>query len=233
MTVNVTEYYKIKEYPVKNPTRVVFWFPAGFTKLWQYRYTILLLNRMGISVVGFDFKWRKSFNELSPEGLIDFSDQINVSVGEIMSGYSSDMKYSVFGTSVGGVFSLHIAKNYDQVDSAILNMPYGTVSHLLWTYKPAKEFRQRFIDSGIDSEAKLHKLLKPIETQRNLGLLRDKRIVNFTAQNDKIVFDGYDFAKALKKAVPSSTLHETQFGHFWGGIENILRKSKWDSVLRD
>lgn len=187
---------------------------------------------MGISVIIFDIKWHRAVNELDAQGLEVMVKSIDEVVGGVQLQNPKVGDYAVFGTSFGTVLALYSAKRREDIKSIILNMPYGTIAHLLWTHKPSKPFKDRLVEKGIDSEEKLHELLEPIETQTDLDILRNRDIVNFTALNDKIVFDGQDFAEALKKANPNTKFHETQFGHFWGGIENILWKSKWDVVLK-
>lgn len=226
-----SEYLTHRLYKAKNAKKIMFFFPAGFTKMWQYRYTVFLLNKMGITVVGFDFEWHRAVNELDVAGLIKMQENIDEVVIDIQAKNPDIKEYSVFGTSFGTVCALYIAKRHQNIRAVILNMPYGTLAHLLWTHIPSRPFKEALIKNGIDTEEKLHKLTQPIETKANLELLSDRKIVNFTAMNDKIVFDGADIATALKRANPSTILHKTQFGHFWGGIENIARKSKWDAVL--
>lgn len=227
----IKDYIKVKTYKAKKEKKILFFFPAGFTKMWQYRYTVFLLNRMGITVVGFDFAWNKAVSELDMGGLIRLVEDTNAIVLNTQLKNPEISEYVVFGTSFGTVCALYAAKRHESIRSIILNMPYGTLAHLLWTHKPSKPFKEMLIKSGIDTEEKLYNAALPIETQADLDELKDRKIVNFTAMNDKIVFDGDDIAKALKKANPKTILHKTQFGHFWGGIENIMRKSKWDRIL--
>lgn len=226
------EYIQVKEYHVKHPRRVVFFFPAGFTKLWQYRWTFRLLNRQGVSVVGFEHKWREAIADFDMDDTVHLVEYINKRVGQKISEHGTALSYTVFGSSFGSVPALYAAKRHDAIDSVILNVPYGTMSNVLWHYKPGRSFLDKLKASGVTTEAKLHKLTQPIETQKDLHKLKNKKVVSFLARNDKIVLDGQKLVDALQQEVPGVILHETQYGHFWGGIENILRKSKWDGVLR-
>ncbi len=227
----VTSLFKHKVYKAKNEQKILFFFPAGFTKLWWYHFTFNFLNRKNITVIAFDLDWHRAVSELDPNKLHRLLDDINEIVEKVQNDHSNVTEYSVFGTSFGTVIALYIAKKHKNIQSIILNMPYGTIAHLLWTHKPSRPFKDHAIASGLDTEFKLHTALMPIETQANLEILSDRKVVNFTALNDKIVFDGRDFANALSKTNTSAIFHETQFGHFWGGIENILSKRKWDSIL--
>jgi hypothetical protein len=169
---------------------------------------------------------------LSLDELLALVKQIDQTVTDIQDTYfDPHVTYAAFGTSFGTLLATYVAKNHQNIQSVILNMPYGKFSHLIWTYKPARTFKQKMLDKGIGSEEKLHELLLPIEPQHNLSKLATKRIVNFTALNDKVVFDGKEFEEAIKKSVPDAVLYQTQYGHFWGGIENILSKHKWESIL--
>lgn len=81
-------YFTYKQYPAKNAHRTLFFFPAGFTKLSLYRYTIRQLNKMGVTVVGFDFKWNKAVKEVDLEGL----NAILAQVDGIVSDHMADNK---------------------------------------------------------------------------------------------------------------------------------------------
>ncbi len=225
-------YFSHKEYPAKNAKRTLFFFPAGFTKLSFYRYTIHQLNKAGVTVIGFDFRWQKAVREVDLDGLND----ILVQVDEVISSHinrqsNPNYKYAVFGSSFGGVIALYIAKRHIGVDSIILNVPHATVSKVLWTHKPSRAFKDTLIKAGIDTEAKLYEALGPLESQADLNLLKDRKIVNFTALNDKIVTDGLELAGALQKANPGTILYQTKYGHFVGGSLGVLRKRKWDLIL--
>jgi cephalosporin-C deacetylase-like acetyl esterase len=224
-------YFPYKEYKAKNATRTLFFFPAGFAKLSLYRYTIYQLNRMGITVVGFDFKWRKAVREVDLEGLHTTMRQVDTVVSTHMAA-NPGRRYAVFGSSFGGVIALYVAKQHQNVDAVILNVPHAAVSKVLWTHKPSRPFKDSLVRQGIDTEVKLHKALGPIESQANLDLLKDRKIINFTALNDKIVPNGLELANALAKANPHAVLYQTRFCHFVGGTLGVLRKSKWDYVLK-
>jgi hypothetical protein len=186
---------------------------------------------MGYSVVGFDIDWYRAVNELDEHLIVKMLEEINDVVVTVQSEHPLVEEYAVFGTSFGTVCALFVAKQHKNICSIILNMPYGTLAHLLWTHKPSKPFKERLIQNGLSTEKLLQDALRTIETQHNLDKLSDRKIVNFTALNDKVVFDGQDFADALKAVTPGTVFHATQYGHFWGGIENILAKKKWDCIL--
>jgi alpha/beta superfamily hydrolase len=224
-------YFSFKEYKAKNATRTLFFFPAGFTKLSLYRYTIRQLNKMGVAVVGFDFKWRKAVQEVDLDGLHALMNQVDKVISNYMSARHGQT-YAVFGSSFGGVIALYVAKQHQNVDVVILNVPHATVSKVLWTHKPSRPFKDSLVAQGIDTEAKLHRALGQIESQANLKRLKDRKIVNTTAMNDKIVTNGLELANALAKANPNTILYQTRFGHFVGGSLGVLRKRKWESVLK-
>lgn len=229
-----SEYFTHKEYKAMNAHKTLFFFPAGFTKLSLYRYTISQLNRSGITVVGFDFKWKKAVSEVNLDGLHHMMAQVDDVVSSYMdaskkTGYS----YAVFGSSFGGVIALYLAKRHKNIDAIILNVPHATVSKVFWTHKPTRPFKETLIKQGIDTEEKLYHELGQIEVQHDLQLLKDRKIVNLTAMNDKIVTNGLDLAEALKEANPNTILYRTRFGHFVGGSIGVLRKKQWDMVLRD
>ena len=100
--------FSFKLYKAKNSKRTLFFFPAGFTSMWMYRYTVYSLNRMGITVVGFNFKWRKAINESNLDDLIKMVDEVNDVVTQIQNeSTDQNTKYSVFGTSFGSVLALY------------------------------------------------------------------------------------------------------------------------------
>src|SRR5688572_24690060 len=133
-------YFSVKHYKAKNEKKVLFFFPAGFTQMWQYRLTVLQLNRMGVSVVGFNVRWRAAVREYkSFDHFIDVIKDANKTVHQIIS-QKPDAEYAALGISFGSVLSLYTAKRHSQIKSIILFVPYGTLSYLLWTYKPSKAF---------------------------------------------------------------------------------------------
>jgi alpha-beta hydrolase superfamily lysophospholipase len=228
----INPYFTYKVYKAKDAKRTLFFFPAGFTKLSWYRYTIYQLNKMGVTVVGFDFKWRRAVREADLESLHTTFKQVDRAVQQVMAAEPNPKHtFAVFGSSFGGVIALYLAKRHRNIGTIILNVPHATVSKVLWTHKPSRPFKDSLVRQGIDTEAKLHKALTSLESQANLEALKDRKIVNITALNDKIVTNGLELSEALTRANPSVVLHQTRFGHFVGGSLGILRKSKWQFVL--
>jgi len=227
------QYFSFRVYKAKTADRTLFFFPAGFTKLSVYRYTIHQLNKSGINVVGFDFKWRKAVRELDLEGLRAMMNSVDEVVTEYMAAVD-DAKhtYAVFGSSFGGVIALYLAKRHKTITAVILNVPHATVSKVLWSHKPSRPFKRTLIRQGIDTEKKLHEALGQIEAQHELERLRGKKIVTLTAMNNTIVTNGLELAEALKAVNPHTVLWRTRFGHFVGGTLGVARKSKWDMVLK-
>lgn len=228
-----SEYYQYKIYNAKNATSTVFFFPAGFTQMWLYGLTVRQLNKRGFKVVGFNIKWRKAIQEFDIDGFITFMNQMNDVVTEIQTKTKDNQKYSVFGISFGSLIALYVAKRHKNISSLVLMVPYGKFSHLLMSHEPSKPFKEMLLANGLDTEEKIHLRMLPIESQTNLDTLKNRKIVNYTALNDRIVDDGKEFAEALRKNVPTSVLYETQYGHLWGSVVSILRKSKWLPILED
>ncbi|HTE57201.1 MAG TPA: hypothetical protein VK694_00500 [Verrucomicrobiae bacterium] len=133
--------------------------------------------------------------------------------------------------SYGSVLSLYTAKRHKNIASIILFVPYGTLSHLLWTHKPSRPFTQTLVSNGLKSERNLEKLTKPIETQYQLEKLKDRKVVSFLGRNDKIVFDGQKLVTAIKKQGIDATFYESRFGHFGTAAVNLVWKQRWDRVL--
>ena len=227
----MNDYFVIKRYETKNAKKSLFFFPAGFTKMWQYRWTVFLLNRMGITVVGFDFAWKKIIRESDFNDFVDLIKQVNQTVDEVISNNSTGMQYSVLGLSFGSVLSLYTAKLHKNIQSIILFVPYGTLSHLLWTHRPSRPFIITLMQNGLKTEEELETLTQPVETQYQLDKLKDRKIVSFLGKSDKIVLDGEKLVDAIKKQGIDATFYESRFGHFGTSILGILRKSKWDYIL--
>jgi pimeloyl-ACP methyl ester carboxylesterase len=231
MQLPTNRYFSVREYRTKNARKTLFLFPAGFTKLSYYRLAIWQLNRMGIDVVGFDFYWKKAAQEATIEGL----KQLFVDVDFVASEYIKNSKnsFGVFGLSFGGAIAQYVAKRHEEINSTVLIVPHATMSKVLWTYKPTKRFIERLKKEGISSERALNKLFDDTEPQFQLELMKGKKIVIFTAFNDKIVTNGLELADNLKKIEPSAQSYTSRFGHFFGGVSGLLRKKKWEAVLRD
>lgn len=225
------KYFDVVEYSVKDAKKVLFFFPAGFTKIWQYRWTIFLLNRMGITVIGFDFAWKKAIRWLDFKMLLDLVFAVNQKVGEIIANNSENVEFSVLGLSMGSVLSLYTAKQNKRIKSIILFVPYGTLSNLLWTHKPSRPFIKTLMQKGLKSEQELEKLTQPVETQYEMGKLMNRKIVSYLGLNDKIVFDGTKLVDAIKKQGIDATFYDSRYGHFWTCIFGILHKGKWAHIL--
>jgi pimeloyl-ACP methyl ester carboxylesterase len=226
-------YFTYTEFRAKNAQKTLFFFPAGFTKLSLYRFTIRQLNKMGIEVVGFDFDWKQAVRQSDLNGLRKLVTEVDAVVSDYIDRTKSNQTYAVFGTSFGGVLALYTAKRHQEINAVILSVPHATLSKVLWTFKPSKPFKDTLVRDGIRDERQLNKLLGDIEAQCDLHLLKNKKIVNFTALNDSIVTDGLDLANALKAASPNTILYKNRFGHLLGGTLGIASKRKWYVVLKD
>ncbi|HTE57202.1 MAG TPA: hypothetical protein VK694_00505 [Verrucomicrobiae bacterium] len=90
----MNEYFAIREYRAKNAKKVLFFFPAGFTKMWHYRWTVFVLNRMGITVVGFNFAWKKAIRKCNFDNMVDLIKQVDQAVSDTMSQYPQGTQYS-------------------------------------------------------------------------------------------------------------------------------------------
>lgn len=225
--------FSVKYYPARDEKRVLFFFPAGFTQMWHYRLTVMQLNRMGVSVVGFNIRWRRAIRQYhNLDHFIDVIKEVDRTVGDIITRGKPGMEYAALGISFGSVLSLYTAKRHKQIKSIILFVPYGTLSHLLWTYRPTKVFLRRLVKNGLKSEAELAELTRPIETQYQLDKLKGRRIVSFNGKSDRVVFDGQKLVDAIKKEGIDATFYESRFGHFGTSVVGLLQKSKWDKVLR-
>lgn len=227
----MSSYFVIKNYAPKNAKKILFFFPAGFTKMWMYRWTIFLLNRMDIRVVGFDFAWKKAIRECGFEDFVSLIKQVDEVVDEVIEKNARDMQYSVLGLSFGSVLSLYTAKIHRQIKSIILFVPYGTLSHLLWTHKPSRPFIEGLVKAGLRSEKELETLTKPYETQHQLYKLKNRKVVSFLGENDKIVFDGQMLVNAIKAQGIEAKFYRTRVGHFGTSVLGILQHSKWIHII--
>ncbi len=224
-------YFSTKVYKAKHEKKILFLFPAGFTKVWQYRWTIYLLNRMGVTVVGFDCEWKKVIRECNFDDLLKIVYQVEKTAGEVITDNPQITEYAVLGISFGSVFSLYTAKRHEQIRSIILFVPYGTLSNLLWTHKPSRPFIKTLLQGGLKTEQDLEKLTQPIETQYQLERLKGRRIVSFLGKSDKVVFDGEKLVAAMQRHHLDATFYESRFGHFGTSVVGIARKRKWDKIL--
>ncbi len=224
-------YFNVREYKAKNEKKILFFFPAGFTQMWHYRWTVLLLNRMGITVIGFNFAWKKAIKECDFADLINLIKQVNEVVEDTIS-KTPMQEYAVLGLSFGSVLSLYTAKRHESIKSIVLFVPYGTLSNLLWTHKPSRPFIATLMQNGLKTEQDLEKLTQPVETQYQLDKLKNRRIVSYMGKSDKIVFDGQRLVDAIKKQNIDATFYESRFGHFGTSVIGILRKKQWDKILK-
>ncbi len=185
---------------------------------------------MGISVIGYDIKWKKSIGSMNVDDSIAFVKSVAESVGRQIA-EAPQKSYSVFGTSYGSVLSLYSAKQYKAIRSLLLNVPHGNVAEVFWHYKPAKKYVQRLVASGITGPEELHELFKEIEATTELGKLRGRDIIVFKSLNDKIVPNTQDIIDGLKAENIEVKVYSTNRGHFFGVIENLLRRSRWATSI--
>ena len=225
-------YFYVKEYKAKKEKRILFFFPAGFTQMWHYRWTVLLLNRMGITVIGFNFAWKKAIKECDFAELVNLIEQVDEAVDDTISKNSPKQGYAVLGLSFGSVLSLYTAKRHESIKSIVLFVPYGTLSNLLWTHKPSRPFIVTLMQNGLKTERDLEKLTQPVETQYQLYKLKNRRIVSYLGKSDKIVFDGQRLVEAIKEQNIDATFYESRFGHFGTSVIGILHKKQWDKILK-
>jgi len=230
--LSVSSYFSVKEYKAKNQKKILFFFPAGFTQMWHYRWTVFLLNRIGITVIGFNIAWKKAIREWDFDDLVNSIEKVNLFVDDKISKNPPTMEYAVLGLSFGSVLSLYTAKRHNSIKSIILFVPYGTLSNLLWTHKPSKPFIATLMKNGLKTEQDLEKLTQPVETQYQLDMLKDRRIVSYLGRSDKIVFDGQKLVEAIKKQNVDATFYEIRFGHFGTSVLGILRNRQWEKVLK-
>lgn len=225
-------YYTTKKYGTRSAERIVFFFPAGFTKLWQYRWIIFLLNRSGVGVVGFDISWRKAIKECRFDEFMEIILGVSRSVNAYISENSSIERFSVLGISFGSVLALYCAKQNQLIQSIILFVPYGALSRLLWTYRLSQKFLERLEhEEMVDTEDSLHKLTRLVEPQYELEKLKDRQIISHSGKNDKIVRDGQQFINAVKNQKINATFYESRFGHFGTALFGLLKKKRWDKIL--
>lgn len=112
------------------------------------------------------------------------------------------------------------------------NCSLVTLSNLLWTHKPSKPFIATLMKNGLRSEQDLEKLTQPVETQYQLDRLKDRQIVSHLGKSDRIVFDGQKLVDAIKEQGIDATFYDSRFGHLGTSVIGILRKKRWDIILK-
>jgi alpha-beta hydrolase superfamily lysophospholipase len=228
----MNNYFSVKLYSAKNERKILFFFPAAFTQMWHYRWTVFSLNKMGVTVVGLNIAWNRAIRELDFDGLLELVKQIDGVVSDTISKNSLKSDYAVLGVSIGSVLSLYAAKRHDSINSIILFVPFGTLSNLYWTHKPSRPFLDTLMKNGLRTEQDLEKLTQPIETQYQLHKIKHKKLVSFLGKRDKIVHDGQKLIEAIKEQDIDATFYESPFGHFGTALVGLLRKSQWNKILK-
>lgn len=210
---------------------MAFFFPAGFTQMWHYRLIVYSLNRKGITVVGFNFAWRKAIKENDFGGLYKLIDIVDETVKQFIETKPEIIEFINIGLSFGSVLSLYTAKNHKKINTLILFAPYGTLSHLFWTYKPAKPFIQTLARKGINNEKDLEKLTAPVETLNKIFKLSNRKIISFRGMSDDIVLDGEKIESALADHCKDSKLFRLPYGHFFTCVVGLSQRRKWLKYL--
>ncbi len=195
--------------------------------MWLYRLVVYSLNRKNITVIGFNFTWRRAIKENDFAELSQLIDIVDQTVKQFIESKPEITEFINIGLSFGSVPSLYTAKNHEKINTLILFAPYGTLSHLFWTYKPAKPFIQTLAKKGINNEKDLEKLTAPIETLNKIQKLSNRKIISFRGMSDDIVLDGEKIEAALADHCKDSILFRLPYGHFFTCVVGLSQKSKW------
>lgn len=185
---------------------------------------------MGYDVIAYSVKWRRTVNEFE---FNDISQLVFEIEQDAASRIDASKKNAVFGLSFGGLVGMYIAKRHTSIGTLILNVTHGNFARLIWAYKPAHKIISKLKSSGVDSYKKLQEYSLLIEPATDIELLKEKDIVCFVAEKDKIVPDPFFAARKLEKINKATKIYSFKHGHFASAVIGLFSSKKWQVSLTD
>lgn len=226
--------FSCRRYGKASNTKVVFFFCAMLTRIWQYRWLYLLMNKYGYTVYAYGVQEKKIFTTYSAADFGEFVGSIRHSVEqqiELEKRQGADT-FVAFGVSMGTIYALDCAKYLKDISKLIINLTYGSIAYNVWTYRFHRPTKARFVrEWDITTEEDLREALGPTETAHNLWSLRGKPVLLYTSKTDRVLTDTMKFKEALRKSGAQATYYDSIFGHYLAGLLNLARTGRWRSFL--
>lgn len=216
--------YRVKGNLVDS-SKVVFIFTAFGTKIETYRYFVSALNKRGYSCILYDYpvaivnkaqldEWHTFYDDI----LADVKARIRKLK---MQGYTS---FSTHGSSMGTLIASLVSRKCPEVSHTVLNLPYGDLAHSIYSVKPARKAKEKFIQQGITQHAfaDAFAYVDPLVTAPEF---KGKKVLLYISKSDDVLDynDTYRTRVSLEKAGAHLTYYENKrLGHYLSGVKNIL-----------
>ena len=226
-------YYSSKIYPAKDSYKVIFFFAGFGTKVWLYRLIYKRLNTLGYTVVAYQFPARVM---LKSDGY--FLDNVRGAILKDMRRLIDDFKsqdynaFSLFGVSMGSVYSIAFAKELPEISKLVLVTMYGSAGQFIWEYHRLKRMKKTYTDKNI-SMRELEVMYPKIEPLIDTERLNNKDILLFVSREDNVIFykNTKRFILKAKRIGVNLNVIEGRGRHIPFIIRTLLKDKNWANFL--
>lgn len=209
--------------------KVIFVFTAMGTKIPLYRLFVRALNRLGYSVVIYDYptdplfdvrldEWKKFYEDI----IADAQHKIGV--------YKQDgvRNFYAYGVSMGTLVANKFTRDTPDIKHVILNLTYGDIADNIWTYKGMRKTKASLMKQNIDIHG-LRDSITYVDPIVNAKGLKGKKVLLYLAKRDKVLVHEQtkETKMALEKAGVDLEYVESKYlGHWSAGAKHMLGMKK-------
>lgn len=222
--IEVHKRFRVKEKLVKSD-KAVFVFTALGTKIGSYRLFIRSLNKHGYSCVIYDYPVSLITNAQVQEWHACFDDVISDAQRRIATlSKKGVISFSAHGSSMGTLFAGLLTRKSPEIGHTILNLPYGDLAHNIFTSRPPRRARKKFIKDGV-TEQQIARALAYVDPLKTAAEFKGQKVLLYTSKRDNVL-DYKDVKRtriALEESGAQLTYVENKLlRHYGSGVKNIL-----------
>jgi len=222
--IEVKKRFRVQEKLVPSD-KVIFVFTALGTKIGNYRLFVRAMNKRGYSCIVYDYpmslitdaqigEWQACLNDVIADA------QLRITKLEGM-GVNS---FASHGSSMGTLFAGLLTRKSLKISHTILNLPYGDVAYSVFTSRPPRRAKEKFVREDVTQEevASALTFVDPIKTAPDF---KNKRILVYTSKRDSVLHykDAKRTGEALKKhGANLAYIENNRLGHYGSGVKNLL-----------
>lgn len=179
--------YKAKTYPAKHPTRVCFFYAGFMTKTWNFLSVYRKLNKLGYTVVAYQFPGRPLLNKDN-----DFLDgmryDVQADVQKRITAYKKQgiKEFASFSLSMGSVYNIAIAKHTPDIKRIVVVTIYGSGAKQIWDEAKLKRMKNLYISRGLTME-QLAAKHRDAEAAMDLDKLSGRKVLVYASRTDKTI----------------------------------------------
>lgn len=222
--IEVKKRFRVQEKLV-NSDKAIFVFTALGTKIGNFRPFVKAMNKRGYSCIVYDYpmtlitnaridEWQACLNDVTENAQLRITKLEKLGV----------KSFSAHGSSMGTLFAGLLTRKSPKISHTILNLPYGDVAYSVFTSKPPRRAKEKFVKDGVTQEevAKALAFVDPIKTAPDF---KNKKILVYTSKRDSVLkySDARRTGEALKEHSANLTyIENNRLGHYGSGVKNLL-----------